>query len=188
MKMISVKKIYPSLIIFTILSILLIAFIVWPLFKQIKEASQGFSSERNQIVYLSEEKENIGKIEKIYKTYESDLNKVGTLFFDPAVPINFINFLEKTATDTQVKMEISSMVKQAPEKDWWSSLVIQVVISGSFNNASKFLEKIESGPYLIEVASLNAVSLTKDQASAKNLEGIPSADTKTVLTIKVYTK
>jgi len=202
--MMSVKKIHPLLIIFGVLNLLLIIFVIWPLFKQINEVSQNFSSERNKVVYLKAEKENIKKIEQIYKSYESDLNKTEALLFEPESPISFINFLEKTATDSQVKMEISSMIKQEQpsnakpgqkssikqqqNEDLWSSLSLQIVISGSFNNTAKFLEKIENGPYLIQITDLNIISLTKGEASEKEAAGIPRADTRTVLTIKVYTK
>ena len=202
--MMSVKKIHPLLIIFGVLNLLLIIFVIWPLLKQINEVSQNFSSERNKVVYLKAEKENIKKIEQIYKSYESDLNKTEALLFEPESPISFINFLEKTATDSQVKMEISSMIKQEQpsnakpgqkssikqqqNEDLWSSLSLQIVISGSFNNTAKFLEKIENGPYLIQITDLNIISLTKGEASEKEAAGIPRADTRTVLTIKVYTK
>jgi hypothetical protein len=180
--MIPIKKIYLPLIIFWISSILLIVFIIWPLLRQISQVSQDFYLERNKIVYLNAEKENIQKIEKNYKAYESDLNKIGTLFFDPAVPIDFVNFLEKTATNSQVKLEVSSMTEKEQGDDSWPSLSLKVIISGSFSNASKFLEKIENSPYLIEIIDLNTMNLTKELAD------IPGADTNTALTIKVYTK
>ena len=202
--MISLKKVYPSLIIFGTLCLLLIVFVVWPLLKDIDKTSQSFSSERNRVVYLNAEKENIQKIEKIYKTYEPDLDKIKILFFEQETPINFINFLEKTATDARVKMEISSMTKQEQQsttkqgqkstakqqqkEDLWPSLSLQIVIFGSFNNTSKFLEKIENGLYLIETTDLDVTSLSSGQASGKEFEGVPGADTKTVLTIKAYTK
>ncbi len=183
-----IKKIYPSLIIFGILSILLIAFVVWPLFKQIKETSKNFSMEKNRIFYLNAEKENIQKIKNIYKTYEPDLNRIETLFFNPSVPVNFIGFLEKTAVDSQVKLDISSMTKQEAKEELWPSLSLQVVISGSFNNTSRFLEKIENSSFLVEIIDLNAKKLTKEESSIKELKDISEADTKTILSIRVFTQ
>lgn len=184
----SLKRTYSSLIIFAILSILLVAFVIVPIFKEIQETSDNIFSEKNKIFYLKEEKQNIQKIKNIYKTYQPDLDKMESLFFNPEVPIDFIGFLEKAASDSQVKLQISSMTKKTEKEDVWPSLSLQVLITGSFSNFSKFLDKIENGNYLIEVIDLNTRKLGEKEASAKDLENIPKADTTSVLSIKVFTQ
>ena len=186
--MIPNKKIYLSIIIFGILSILLIVFIIRPLFGEIRIASQNFSLGKNKIVYLSEERENLQNIGKSYKTYQPDLDRIENLFVNPTIPIEFINFLEKTATDSQVKLEISSMTKNIEKKDTWPSLSLQLSVRGSFFNLSKFLDKLENTNYLIEAFNLSTRKLTKNEPESKELKDIPNADTETVLSIKVFTK
>jgi len=216
--MIPIKKIYLSIAMFGIISTLLVVFVMWPLFKEIKAISQNLFLKKNKIVYLSEERENIKKIENLYKTYQSDLDRIENLFVDPEVPIEFIGFLEKSATDSQIKLEISSMTRAAAkgeneataslttraaarggdeqssattkktEQEPWQSLSAQLLVTGSFSNFSKFLHKLENGPYLIETVDLNTRRLAEKDIQVKELENIPGADTTTVLSIKVFAK
>ena len=216
--MIPIKKIYLSIAMFGIISTLLVVFVMWPLFKEIKAISQNLFLKKNKIVYLSEERENIKKIENLYKTYQSDLDRIENLFVDPEVPIEFIGFLEKSATDSQIKLEISSMTRAAAkgeneataslttravarggdeqssattkktEQEPWQSLSAQLLVTGSFSNFSKFLHKLENGPYLIETVDLNTRRLAEKDIQVKELENIPGADTTNVLSIKVFAK
>ena len=231
--MIPIKKIYLSIAMFGIISTLLVVFVMWPLFKEIKAISQNLFLKKNKIVYLSEERENLQKIENLYKTYQSDLDRIENLFVDPEVPIEFIGFLEKSATDSQIKLEISSMTRAAArggdeqssattraaakgeneataslttravarggdeqssattkktEQEPWQSLSAQLLVTGSFSNFSKFLHKLENGPYLIEVVDLNTRRLAEKDIQTKELENIPGADTTNVLSIKVFAK
>ena len=231
--MIPIKKIYLSIAMFGIISTLLVVFVMWPLFKEIKAISQNLFLKKNKIVYLSEERENIKKIENLYKTYQSDLDRIENLFVDPEVPIEFIGFLEKSATDSQIKLEISSMTRAAAkgeneataslttraaarggdvdegfgfisafaslgeqssattkktEQEPWQSLSAQLLVTGSFSNFSKFLHKLENGPYLIEVLDLNTKKLTEREVQIAGFENIPEADTITTFSIKAFTK
>jgi len=230
--MIPIKKIYLSIVMFGIISTLLVVFVMWPLFKEIKAISQNLFFKKNKIVYLSEERENIKKIENLYKTYQSDLDRIENLFVDPEIPIGFVDFLEKTATSSQIKLEISSMTRAAAkggdeqssattraaakggdeqssattraaakggdeqssattkktEQEPWQSLSAQLLVTGSFSNFSKFLHKLENGPYLIEVLDLNTKKLTEREVQAAGFENIPEADTITAFSIKAFTK
>jgi len=216
--MIPIKKIYLSIAMFGIISTLLVVFVILPLFKEIKAISQNLFLKKNKIVYLSEERENIKKIENLYKTYQWDLDRIENLFVNPEIPIEFIGFLEKTATDSQIKLEISSMTRAAAkggdeasaslttraaarggdeqssaitkktEQEPWQSLSAQLLVTGSFSNFSKFLHKLENGPYLIEVLDLNTKKLTEREVQVAGFENIPEADTITTFSIKAFTK
>lgn len=184
----SIKKIYLSIIIVGVLSILSIVFVVMPLFKGIKEISQKLLLEKNKIIYLNEERKNFQNIKRVYETYQADLDRLENLFVDPAIPIEFINFLEKSATTSQIKLEISSMTKKQEKGEAWPSLYLQLSATGSFSNFLKFLEKIENGPYLIEILDLNTRKLTEKEREAKELGSISGVDTVTIFSIKVFTK
>jgi Tfp pilus assembly protein PilO len=185
--MIPIKKIYLLIAVFGVISTLLFVFVVLPLFKEIQAISQNLFLKKNKIVYLTEERENIKKIENVYKTYQSDLDRIENLFVDPEVPIEFIGFLEKTAAGSQIKLEIFSMIKKT-EQEPWQSLSAQLLVTGSFSNFSKFLHKLENGPYLIEVLDVNTKKLTEREIQVGGLENIPEADTITTFSIKAFTK
>ncbi len=182
------KKIYLFASIFITVGILASLFSVFLLFKEVKNVSGTFSLEKEKVTSLSEEKENRKKIKDIYENYQSDLDKIEKVFIDPEIPIEFISFLEKTAGASQVKIKIISMAKRTDKGDTWPNLLFQSSVTGSFSNFSKFLEKLENSPYLIEVTELNSRSLTEKEAKSKEFEGFPSADTSTLILIKVLAR
>lgn len=182
------KKIYLSTIAFATLNILLIVFIVFPLFEEVKKNSEAFLLEKNKIASLSKEEEGREKMEGLYKNYQSDLEEIEKVFVDPEVPIEFIGFLEKTATVSQIQLKILSMIKKIEKEDPWPGLSFQLSAVGSFPDFLRFLEKLENSPYLIETLELNTRALTEKEIKSKEFESFPVADANTLFLIKVFTK
>lgn len=177
------KKIYISAAIFGALSILLIVFLIYPLFKEIKKNSEKFFLEKQKLTLISQERESLAKLKEDYKTYQSDLEKIENLLIDSEVPIEFTGFLEETAKISEVESQISSMTKNPQENDPWPSLSFQILVNGSFPNFLEFLEKLENCPHLIEILNLNIRRLTE-----RELEKFPLGDAAVSLLMKVYTK
>jgi Tfp pilus assembly protein PilO len=183
-----IKKIYISIMIFTIFYALLIVFLIYPSFKQIAGNSEGFLLEKNKIAAAAQEVENRKKMENLYKIYQPDLDKIEKIFIDPDVPLEFIDFLENTASSSHLELEIFSMEKKLEKDDPWPSLLFQLSAVGTFPDFSEFLEKLEKGPYLIETLNLSTRSLGQKESGAKESENLRPADTNNLLSIKVFTK
>ncbi len=77
------KKIYFSILIFGTIGVFLIVFVILPLFGKIKKNSETFSSERNKMAQLAKEKEDLQKIESLYKNYQTDLDKIERILVSP---------------------------------------------------------------------------------------------------------
>ncbi len=90
---------------------------------------------------------------------------------DSEIPIDFIRFLEKLAADSRVLTEISLGLgtggSSSQEKPW-PSLYFQLSTESSFLNLSRFMEKLENSPHLIEIQNLS-INKTGEQESAKNV-------------------
>ena len=168
------KKTIISLITFGILALVLIIFLIYFLFPEIKNNSEEFLLQKKKLILLAKEKENLEKMKDIYKNYQSDLDKIEKLLIDPEVPIEFISFLETTASTSDLQLEISSITKEV-RTDPLPSLSLQTLVTGSFPNFLEFLEKLETSPYLIEILDLNTKRST-------------GGDTNTSLSLKVFTK
>jgi len=173
------RKIIISIIFFLGLTIFLLIFIIYPLFLEIKESSQNFLSEKKKLMILEKKVENLAKIELILPEISANLKKIDAIFIDPMLPIDFIRFLEKISQDCQVSLEILllSGLSLKTEGGSWPFLSFQLNLKGSFVNFSKFLEKLESSFYLIEIQNLNIAYLDETKK-----------DIKADLLIKVYTK
>lgn len=186
MKLEPKRKIYLSLIIFGIITILLIVLIIYPLFKGIQKNSEDFISQKKKLILLQEEMKSLKETEVLYKTYQTNIDKIDDLFADPEVPIEFIDFLEKNAEKSQLSIEISLMARK--ETKPWPSLSFQISTAGSFSNLLRFLEKLETGSYLIEISNLNVKRLTEQELRSDEFRTPSPGDVYTMFLIKVLTK
>lgn len=183
-----VKKIYIAVIFFLLVTVLLISFLIYPSFSAIRENSQALLQEKNKIAFLVQEEEGREKLENFYQLYKQDLASLEAIFFDVDLPLDFINFLEESANQTQVQIRVSSIKKDVNKEDSWPILLIQLAIVGHFPNSSEFLERLETGPYLAEVLDLSVKKLTESEIRLVDLHMAPLADTTTILNIKTATK
>ncbi len=178
------KKIYISLVIFGILNFLLAAFVIPSFLKGIRENSQELLLEKKKIILLEKQRKNLQKLDEIYKTYQPEFKKIENLFIDAENLIEFVNFLEKNASDCNVQLKISNLVKKTEKEKPWQSFSLQLVVSGSFPNFLKFLEKLENGPYLIEIIDLNTKRLVGDEIKKEEF----LIDTQNTLSIKIFAR
>jgi len=179
------KKIYLSLITFGIIFILLIFFIIYPLFSKIKGLSGDFTKERGKLILFEKEIENLKEMESLYKKYQPNLEKIDKLFINPEFPIEFIAFLEKNAKESQLVIEISPASKKEIKTDPWPSLFFQISLFGSFPNFLRFFERLENSSYLVEISNLNLKKLTEEEIQSKTLA---RGDINASFLIKAYTK
>lgn len=175
----SKKKTIVFSLVFGVASLALVCFVIYPLFKGIKKNSEELIIAKRESILLQGK---TGKIEQFRKTYEDlkpDLEKIDHLFTNSEVPIDLIKFLKKTAENSELSNDISSVFVKTAETNPWGSLGFRITLDGFLPNFLKFLEKVETAPYLIEVQNL---AVKKVSGSGLNL-GVNAT-----LVIKVYTK
>lgn len=164
------KKIIVVSIIFGIIVIILLCFVIYPLLSGVKKNSQEFILAKKELVSFKAETEEFEQSKEVYRSLKTDLEKIDQLFINPDVPIDLIKFWRETAKDSGILIDISPTSLGAKETVLWDSIGFRLDLIGSFSNFLKFLEKIETAPYLIEIQNLSAKS------------------SKQFLTIKVYIK
>lgn len=178
------QKIYISLAIFGVATILLIVLTIFPIFKEIRKESEELLLQKNNLISFSEEIKSLQDSKNLYESYRANLEKIEKLFIDPEIPIEFITFLEKNAIDSHLSIEVSPIAAAKKETELWPSLSFQIGATGSSSNFLKFFEKLENSPYLIEVLNLNLKRAVEREAKEEVLSGNINA----VFTIKVFTR
>jgi len=164
------KKIIVISIVFGIATIILLCFVIYPLLSGVKKGSQELVLAKKGLVSFETETEEFEQSKKVYGSLKTDLEKVDELFVNPDVPIALIKFWREMAEDCDLSIDISPVLLEAKETAPWDFIGFRLSLIGSFSDFLKFLEKIETAPYLIEVQDL----------SVRNFEQF--------LTIKVYIK
>jgi len=169
------NKIKLSIFSFSIILILIIVFVVMSVFNKIKSSSEELARREADLVAIETKISNLEEFKLVYKELEETLSGIDNLFIDSEVPVEFINFLERTAGDNSLEIELSSAVTQTVKGDIWPSIAFQAQIIGSFPDFLKFWEKVENSIYLVEVKNLNVGRLEDGTVKAS-------------LSIKVFAK
>lgn len=150
--MTSKNKIYITLIIFALIALILVVFFVFPILKKIRTISEEIISAKNNTATLGVQAKEIENFKKNYLLYKPNLEKMEQLFINEKDSVNFIKFLEKTASDLGITSKISFLPSSDEEKK--DFITFQFFSNGDFSKILNFLEKIETGPYLVEIDDL----------------------------------
>ncbi len=152
---------------FGILSVFLVVFFVYPLFKDINDNLENIKREKKEVIFSKKEASDFHKLREAYKKTKESLDKINKLFVNYDVPVNLIQFLEKTADKNQLSINISPSIergRQAQKKGkdkFWRSVNFRLTLTGQFPLFLNFLEEIELGPYLLTVDNLTISRLIK---------------------------
>ncbi len=138
-----------------ILILFSVVFVVRPLISQIGAESENFFFQEKRLETLRVKTSYLDEFEEKYQVYHADLQKIDGLLIDPTEPIDFIEFLEEQTQTFSLSLEITPSPRREIKEDLWPSMNFQLSLSGAFSDFAKFLEKLESGPYLVEILSLN---------------------------------
>jgi hypothetical protein len=182
------KKITISIVFFLSLIILFFVFLIYPLFLEIKNISQDFLNQKKELMAFEKRVENLKKFQKLFPKISAHLEKIDNLFVNPEVPVDFILFLERLSQESDLSLKISQNLSLEIKKDSWPFFSFQLNLVGSFPNLSRFLEKLESAFYLIEIQNLTINRLNEAELKSKEFEQFSLGDVKAILSIKVYTK
>jgi len=163
------NKIHTILIIFVFTTLLLIVFLVYPTLKSIKNGSEEILSDRSRDVFINSEIREVDNFKKKYKDYKSNLEKIDKLLVDSKNPVDFIEFLEKIASDFNVITDINFVPSKEKDANNGSLVIFQISAKGDFLNILRFIEKLETGPYLIEIQNLTIKKSEKEIDKEKNI-------------------
>lgn len=153
MRTVTKKEIYITASVFFLVSLFLVLFFLYPTFNDITKESQNLVSQENSVILLEKEFDETGNFQKNYMEYQPNLQKIENLFIDSQNPVAFIKFLEKTASDFGLVLEISSpfFTKEGDV----SFANFQISVTGGFSGILKFTKALEYGPYLVRIQNLD---------------------------------
>lgn len=132
------------------------------LISSLKKISNQIEIKKSEIYLAQKKKEAFEEFTEILKREKENLEKIDSIFVKKEMPVEFINFLEKTAQDYNLSFQSSLSLQ---EKNSWPSLSFQLNLTGSFPEIVKFLRKLIYGPYLIEFQSLEISRIEKTETA-----------------------
>ncbi len=167
------KEIYIIILGGSLIALFLFLIFVYSPFKEIQQKSQELISQKNSAFLLEKEFNKVENFKKRYESHQFDLEKIDNLFIDPQNPVKFIEYLEKSASELGISLEIStpSFLKEEP----FSFVVLQLFSSGDFSKILLFARELEAGPYLVEIQNLNIENYKDEKASKKQTGKVAAA-------------
>jgi hypothetical protein len=181
------QKIISLSVIFCLTVLAIVFLIINPLLKDVKESSEEFVFQKNLQTENQLKIENLKNAQIAYQAEQQKIQKINLLLIDKETPLDFIEFLEKMADDFELLIEISPGSFKKSKIESSASVNFHITLTGSFDNFSKFLEKLETSAFptaanykgfLIDVLSLDIKKLSEQDAK----------DITAALSIKVYAK
>jgi len=169
-------------------TILLVVFLICPLFIGIKEDSNSLVSVKKELNIISDTSGEIETAKTACSQIDSYLEKAENLFVDMDVPVRLIEFLEDRANRSNLDINISPTSLREAKDDVWEFVGFRLNLAGRYNNFVKFLKHVEAGPFLIEVNDMSIKTLSESELNLKNYEQFSIGDITAILTIKVFAK
>lgn len=132
--------------------LLIFVFIVLlPRFRSLSERVRDMQLARNERIALDRQMSSLHAFARKSEEFEGVFRDVQkTMVVEAGAPIEFVQFLENTAVQTGVQIEIVSVAPSAG-KALGNALVFELKLSGLGSDVLRFLAKLEKTPYLIEV-------------------------------------
>ncbi len=146
---------------FLLVFLLLIILFIYPSFQQIKKFSRDLALIKGNLISLENEVNNIEEFRKNYKEGKIDFKKIDLMFIDAKIPLDFIKFLENISSDFKTKPTISLLSLSGEQN--WTTLNFQFSCQEDFSKILTFVEKLEEGPYLVEIKKINIKKTGKDK-------------------------
>ena len=173
----SKNKIYLNCSVSLIASGLLVWFLVAPCWQQIAQNVQELTEEESNLALLNSQLDVFEDFQSKKEQYQNYLLLIESFFIQADAPIGFMEFLESAAQLLNLKLTISAF---GPDKDLKYSAGFKAQIEGGFPAALMFLERLEQGPWLVEISKVSINRFT-ESAGRPSESGLKDGDV--ILTI-----
>jgi Tfp pilus assembly protein PilO len=150
------KKIFFSILIsITILAVIL-GFLIWPLFSQVKSFATIILTQKSTLKLLQDQVTTLEDFQKNYNLYSGQFQRIANGFVNQEVPLNFIEYLEALGRSNNLEVVINNMgFDSKNKKDALTALDFQVNAKGVVSNSLRFLEQLENGTWFLEIRQMN---------------------------------
>ena len=137
-------------------------FALRPLLNDIKFNVQMMKSQEKLADFFQIQTKKLQEIERVYSSSQLVSQKLGSLFVNPKAPLSFIQFLETTAAQQGLTLELTPQGESKIQS--WPAIQFSVSAQGQFPACVRFLGQLENAPFLIEIPK---VRLSQPQKQEK---------------------
>lgn len=163
-------------------TLLFAVFAIVPLLGGIRNDSRHLEIQSLKVLTAASAEKEAAEFLKFSQAKEEDFQKIENIFVDAETPIGFIRFIEEIAATSNLAVKITPGAADKKKGVPWPVMDFQLASSASYPVFLRFLEKLENGPYLLEVQN---TSLVRDRTSLGEENSVK--DVSFTLLIQVFT-
>ena len=163
--------------------LLFVAIGVIPLLGGIKKNSQALESQYSKILNANSDEAEVVKYLKFSQAHKEDFEIIESIFVDAQTPVGFIQFIEEISATSNIIVKITPGIPKKQKGVPWPIMDFQLASSANYSAFFRFLEKLENGPYLLEVQN---TSIIRDRTFVKEEENI-TENVSFTLRVQVFT-
>lgn len=179
------NKIIVGLISFLLLFLALFFFVIAPIIYQLRKTGQAMKEQEKTVNSLEKRIAMARDFRSFYNKEKDNFSVLDEIFINPQIPTDFIDFLDETANSYNLNVSYFLTAPAKLGKDLWPSLGFQIITVGPFSSSTKFIKKLESSIYLLDIQS---VEISKAEVNESDASEIGSVKVKTNISAKIYTK
>ena len=150
----SKNKIYLTSGIMILVTIGLWFVVISPAIIKIKSYNFDIHDKRVTLKILQKQKEQTDLLERDYKKTQEDTKKISQVFIFRERTLDFISLIENIASEYQISQEIS-LEELGKSSGDIQKLTLQLNLKGDFINLIKYINKVETLDYYVDINSLN---------------------------------
>lgn len=159
-----------------IIAILLFAFFVQPLLREIKSTSLSLEEKKEKLNILEKaDQKYLEQLEIDYEEIKKDISLIESAFLDADRAVDFIVELETFASLTFNALEIRKV----------DYPIFSLRTAGGFSGLMKYLAWLENGRYFVSVDSINIRRISTREVPTKE---VSAGDVETILEINLPVK
>ena len=133
---------------------LLAGFLIYPLWTSVQEKSARLKQKQKKITEVETQSQQLHNLQQSLNDAESSFATLDKLFINEEAPVSFLEFLEKTANDSDLNINITPSAGAKRKKEPWSPTFFKVSGKGTFKQGVDFIKKLEYAPYLVKIQTL----------------------------------
>jgi len=140
---------------------LIAGFLIYPLWNNVESKSEQLQQKQNKIAEVKMQSRQLNSLQQSLEKQEKKFKILDNLFINKEAPVQFLEFLEKTAAISNIEIDISPSAGQKNDEPWPPTF-FEVRGVGQFEGCIKFMTKLEQAPYLLEIQDISIQKTTEE--------------------------
>ena len=142
--------VFIGILLFTILG-------VFPLLGGIKKNSKVLESQYIKILNANLDEVEVVKYLKFSQAHKDDFEIIESIFVDAQTPVGFIQFIEEISATSNIAVKITPGTAKKQKGAPWPTMDFHLASSANYPEFLRFVEKLENGPYLLEIRNTSLI-------------------------------